>query len=392
MKLTFAQMSARLMRHVRRNAGDTLIEVTIALAILSTVLITSTVVATQSYRLGQTARERTTLINAAQGQVEAMRAFRDGHSWSQFINGGTTPRTFPGVLTAAVGTGCPDNVPSPCMHMEAEPGSTYLPADGWIAGPFNTSYIAIVVVPSPGSSAIPRSVDVTVYYGSKALGGGVDPTGHIATTFTDLGFAAVPPPPPPLPPCIGSLTDVVMVLDTSGSMDDTDWSGTGVSRLDEMKKYAQAFIDAAKIGPAANHVGVVEFSDDASVVYPLGGDPVAAKAAVQNLNINGGTMYVPALALGGQVLAGARPGVTRVIIFLSDGQARDDNATQNVQLEMAKLAAGTKMFTIGIRADGEDMSLLYNVMPMNGGFFSDATDASKLQQIVINIAGAISCT
>jgi hypothetical protein len=31
-------------------------------------------------------------------------------------------------------------------------------------------------------------------------------------------------------------------------------------------------------------------------------------------------------------------------------------------------------------------------MPMNGGFFSDATDASKLQQIVINIAGAIACT
>jgi type II secretory pathway pseudopilin PulG len=388
MKLSFSQMRARALRNVRSKAGDTLIEVTLALAILSMVLITSTVVATQSYRLGQTARERTTISNAAQGQLEAMRAFRDNHSWAQFLSGGVTPAAYTGVLNTAVGTGC--RVTSPCLHMEKLVSTTYVPRDGTMDGPFTTSYLEMVVTPGPG--ATPRSVIVIVNYGMQSLSGSTENTGHIQTTFTDLGYAAVPPPPPPPLPCTGSLTDIVLVLDTSGSMKDTSWSGTGVSRLEEMKTYAKAFIDAANIGLLTNHVAVVDFSDSPTTDYALGGDAVAAKAAVTGLNTNGGTMYVPALTMGGNIISGARPGVSKVIVFLSDGQARDDNATQAVQAEMAALPVGTKIFTIGIRADGEDMSLLYNVMPMNGGFFSDATDASKLQQIVINIAGAIACT
>jgi Tfp pilus assembly protein PilV len=59
--------------------GDTLIEVTIALSILSFVLISSTSIATSAFRLGQTAENRTQVADVAQEQMEALRSFRDNN-------------------------------------------------------------------------------------------------------------------------------------------------------------------------------------------------------------------------------------------------------------------------------------------------------------------------
>jgi len=69
----------------RCDGGDTLIEVTIALSILSFVLLSSTAVVTLAFRTGQTARERTVIAEAAQQQMEALRSFRDNTTdWSTF--------------------------------------------------------------------------------------------------------------------------------------------------------------------------------------------------------------------------------------------------------------------------------------------------------------------
>src|SRR4051812_27354890 len=79
-------------------AGDTLIEVTIALTILSVVLSSAVVIATRATRLGVTAQERTSISDEAQGQMEALRGFRDNHTWKEFLDGSGS--SYKGVRTA----------------------------------------------------------------------------------------------------------------------------------------------------------------------------------------------------------------------------------------------------------------------------------------------------
>lgn len=71
----------------RRQAGDTLVEVAIALTILASVLSAAFVVSNRVTRLGISARERTQAINLIQEQAEALKSFRDSRSWTSFQAG-----------------------------------------------------------------------------------------------------------------------------------------------------------------------------------------------------------------------------------------------------------------------------------------------------------------
>jgi prepilin-type N-terminal cleavage/methylation domain-containing protein len=82
MKMRFAKLNQR---------GDTLVEVSIALAILAGLLVATFTVATTAYRLGIGGRERTQALNVAQRQAELLRSYRDasmpGHGGTQGWNG-----------------------------------------------------------------------------------------------------------------------------------------------------------------------------------------------------------------------------------------------------------------------------------------------------------------
>src|ERR1039458_6429789 len=86
--LNILMLKWNLRRILGREHGDTLIEVTIALSILSFVLLGSTALAVTAFRMGQTARERTQVAEVAQEQMEALRSFRDNHTWAEFQGGG----------------------------------------------------------------------------------------------------------------------------------------------------------------------------------------------------------------------------------------------------------------------------------------------------------------
>ena len=66
--------------------GDTLIEVAIALTIMSAVLISAFLLATKSAQIGRIAKERTMMVSAAQEQAELLTAYRDRLSWPTFVN------------------------------------------------------------------------------------------------------------------------------------------------------------------------------------------------------------------------------------------------------------------------------------------------------------------
>ncbi len=168
-------------------SGDTIIEVTMALAILAVVLMSATLVTTRAFRLGQTARERTTMAEAAQGQAEELRSFRDNHTWSEFLYGGSIAGVaYNGVLTIPGGPGC--HVSTPCAHMLyrtfAAGAVEFVPSASPVAGPVPTSYLEISVTPLTAPPV--TSVSVTVSYGFTELGGSNVDAGHIKTTLTQL--------------------------------------------------------------------------------------------------------------------------------------------------------------------------------------------------------------
>src|SRR6266851_5036178 len=76
---------------------------------------------------------------------------------------------------------------------------------------------------------------------------------------------------------------VMLVLDVSGSMDARDIQPT---RLGAAKQSAQQLVSAL---PKGAQVGVIAFSDRASVSAPLSADPSPALQALDRLNAGGGT-------------------------------------------------------------------------------------------------------
>lgn len=171
--------------------GDTLVEVTIALAILSVVLMGAMLVATTAFGQGQTAKERTQLANEAQQQAEALRSFRDNHTWTEFrVGNGAFFSGIDNVPTAA----CTFNAARQCFHMQAKPttaGTTeYVPVAGTMAGSVPTSVIEIWTDTTGAElSARPCEYDFEVHYSFLQPGSSVPDVNHIRTRLANLKYA-----------------------------------------------------------------------------------------------------------------------------------------------------------------------------------------------------------
>ena len=151
-----------------RNQGDTLIEVTIALSILATVISSGYVMATRAYNIGQAARERTQVINQAQAQIEQLKNFRDTHSWATFKGGSTSPVFFNGIDTAMSGDPCG------CFHMAGLPAGAptqYVPEAGSqpvIGNSGSFSFKRVAVAPDPDVADLIVNYDFALRGGNQA--------------------------------------------------------------------------------------------------------------------------------------------------------------------------------------------------------------------------------
>lgn len=197
--------------------GDTLIEVTFALAILGAVLLGCTSVAASAYRLGQTARERTSVAEVAQEQMEALRSFRDnsvsanGGSWSTFQNGtGAPPSGYYGIDRVPTSACKFQQPPLPtlnCFHMELKtvgtstmwvpvagdltttsPGSDLTVPTAWIE-------ISASAANGPGGSSVSDTAgdrkcgyNFELHYQFEPIGGGVAQTNKIQTRLANLQY------------------------------------------------------------------------------------------------------------------------------------------------------------------------------------------------------------
>jgi len=216
---------------------------------------------------------------------------------------------------------------------------------------------------------------------------------HLPTTLFLLGLAGlmVAAAQPVLNLEVArSRSDVVLVIDVSGSMAATD---VQPSRMAAARSAARTLIDQL---PPSARVGLVSFDERASLISPLTTDRGAVENALNTLRPNGNTAIGDGLELAlQQVTVGRTASAARqapaLIVLLTDGSSNSGMDPQAAAAD-AK-AAGIPVDTIGIgqrsggsviggrRVDGVDEQALQAIAGATGGRYFYAEAAGQLNQI-----------
>jgi Ca-activated chloride channel family protein len=194
-------------------------------------------------------------------------------------------------------------------------------------------------------------------------------------------------------------SSVMLVIDVSGSMEASDLKPT---RLGAATQAAKQLISDL---PPGAQVGVVSFSQTASVVAPLSADPNVAGRALDRLTANGGTAIGDGLeAALGQLSQRPRDGqgnqAPAVVVLLSDGE---NNAGQSPTAAAAQAElGGVRVYTVGVGERGTaayvdghvpvglDETALRAIASTTGGSYFYAADASQLAQVYSDLGAQIS--
>ncbi len=205
---------------------------------------------------------------------------------------------------------------------------------------------------------------------------------------------------------------ILLVLDTSGSMEDRDLSPRGkpLTRLDVVKEIVRKFVSGDESlslpGRTNDLIGLIRFARYADSVCPLTLDRDALLAALDQTNLvttreENGTAIGDGLALAVERLrdlkrtmgSGEQIRITsRVVILLTDGE---NNAGQVDPQQAGELAAvhGVKVYTI-LAGTGENLTIgrrpvddrvLRRIAEVSGGRFYSARDQKSLVDVYSEI-------
>ncbi|HEX2053620.1 MAG TPA: VWA domain-containing protein [Actinomycetota bacterium] len=191
---------------------------------------------------------------------------------------------------------------------------------------------------------------------------------------------------------------IMLVMDVSGSMAATDLEP---NRIVAAKEAANEFLEAL---PGPMRVGLVSFSDYASLVTPLTTDKEVVGEALDGLRAQGGTAMGDGLSVALDQIETARAGGQQVpasILVLSDGETNRGVAPSDVA-ERAR-AASVPVYSIGIGTeegvigrDGERLvriqlnpAELEAVAGTTGGRFFRSTSSESLEEIYRSVGSAL---
>ena len=196
--------------------------------------------------------------------------------------------------------------------------------------------------------------------------------GAIAATALDPANVVVSEAGQPrsatLTPIAGDRVEVVIVIDTSGSM--------AGAPIDAARQAAASFVDRV---PAGARVGVVGFGATASVAIALSADRGAVKTAIAGLQAGGETALYDGvlLALDQIPLAGS---LRRQLVVLSDGA--DTASVASLAEVTARLAtSGVRLDAVVLATGQGDESALQQMSQSGRGTFARAVEAASLATI-----------
>jgi Ca-activated chloride channel homolog len=181
--------------------------------------------------------------------------------------------------------------------------------------------------------------------------------------------------------------DVVLVLDTSGSMSERGFSGS--AKIDAVKRVVHDFLG----GLRNDRVGLVIFSGEAIVLGPPTLDYVASQKLVAPIDtgtLAGGTAIGTGLATGINVLRDSEA-KSKVVILLTDGENNSGEITPLDAANMAKLL-DVRVYTIGattttttadkdVVVESVDAQLMRKIAEDTGGHYYPVSDENSLAEV-----------
>jgi Ca-activated chloride channel family protein len=181
--------------------------------------------------------------------------------------------------------------------------------------------------------------------------------------------------------------DIVLVLDTSGSMSERGFGGS--AKIDAVKRVVNDFLGGLK----NDRVGIVVFSGEAIVLGPPTLDYAASQKLVEPIEtgtLTGGTAIGTGLATGINVLRDSQA-KSKVVILLTDGENNGGDITPLDAANMAKLL-DVRVYTIGAVTliagadqdqtfDTVDERLMRKIAEGTGGHYYSVSDENSLAQV-----------
>jgi len=181
--------------------------------------------------------------------------------------------------------------------------------------------------------------------------------------------------------------DVVLVLDTSGSMSERGFGGS--AKIDAVKRVVTDFLG----GLRNDRVGIVVFSGEAILLGPPTLDYSASQKLVEPIEtgtLTGGTAIGTGLATGINVLRDSQA-KSKVVILLTDGENNGGDITPLDAANMAKLL-DVRVYTIGaitlkatadqdVSSDTVDEQLMRKIAEGTGGHYYSVSDENSLAEV-----------
>ena len=216
------------------------------------------------------------------------------------------------------------------------------------------------------------------------------PTALFLLALTGLAFSFARPQATINVP--GDRSNVMLVIDVSGSMQATDVQPT---RLDAAVNAANTLIDTL---PPNASVGLIAFNAAAFVITPLGSDHDTLRAGLQSLRSRGGTAIGDGLNLALDQLGAPSSGPwtqqhpPAMVVLLTDGVSNAGAAPEQAAMRAAAVKVqvntvgvgsrgGQPVFVLGQDVGGVDEQELQSIAQSTGGKYFFATEAGQLQQI-----------
>lgn len=177
-------------------------------------------------------------------------------------------------------------------------------------------------------------------------------------------------------PVATDLLDIVLLIDTSGSMADA---------MPAAVRAATGFLDAL---PRDVDVEVVSFGDAVRVVSPFGSDRAAAVTALRGLRPRGETaLYDAAVAASRSFPQRRAEGTNRTLVVLSDGGDTVSTASLR-EAAGAVRRAGANVFAVELVSAESDRAALARLAGANGRVVP-AADTAALERVYARLASQL---
>ena len=177
--------------------------------------------------------------------------------------------------------------------------------------------------------------------------------------------------------------EVVLVLDRSGSMRESDYRPT---RIDAAKAAAASFLQQIQPGDST---ALVSFNAEVTIDAPITGERERTLTALRRIQPGGKTAVGDGLQEAIEILERGAEDTVKAIVLLSDGVSNRGSDP----LRVAALARerGIPVFTVGIGTSKEefDEATLREVAAMTGGEYLYAPDESELNRVYQRMGGKV---